>query len=219
MTHSNDIKIIKQAIIQAAQQLYNKNLLAACDGNISYRMSDDLILITPKGRPKNALTQDDFAIIDINNRIITGEPSSERLMHLKVYQHCPQAKCVVHAHPPTAIAWTIADPTLTELPNTCLSELIIAAGHIPIAPFAVPGTDDMGDVLVPFLKQRIIILARHGALCWGESVSEAANAMERLEHTADTLMRAKLLGGLTSLSQHHIDELYKIRASIGDKVI
>ena len=89
MTHSNDIKIIKQAIIQAAQQLYNKNLLAACDGNISYRMSDDLILITPKGRPKNALTQDDFAIIDINNRIITGEPSSERLMHLKVYQHCP----------------------------------------------------------------------------------------------------------------------------------
>ena len=70
-----------------------------------------------------------------------------------------------------------------------------------------------------FKKNRIIILARHGALCWGESVSEAVNAVERLEHTADTLMRAKLLGGLTSLSQHHVDALYKIRASIGDKVI
>ena len=73
MKNSNDISALKQAIIQAAKQLYNKNLLAACDGNISYRVSDDLILITPKGRPKNTLSEDDFAIIDINNRIIMGD--------------------------------------------------------------------------------------------------------------------------------------------------
>jgi len=64
-----------------------------------------------------------------------------------------------------------------------------------------------------------MILARHGALCWGESVQEAAHAMERLEHCAEILMRAKLLGGLTTLSPEQTQQLYQIRESIGDKVI
>jgi len=211
---------IKQQLIDAAKRLYEKNYLAACDGNLSYRIDDSHILITPKGKPKADLNLEDFAIIDINDRIISGEPSSERLMHLSVYKHCPKAKAVIHAHPPTAIAWTIAYPDLKELPNDCMSELIIAAGHIPIAPYALPGSDEMGTSIVPLLpKHRILILARHGALCWGESVQEATNAMERLEHSADILMRAKQLGGLSSLNIEQVSELYKIRESIGEIVI
>ena len=210
---------IKQSIIQSAKQLYDKNLLAACDGNISYKISDDCILITPAGKPKSQLTSNDFAMIDINNNIISGEPSSERVMHLSVYRKCPKAKCVAHAHPPTAIAWTIAFPELTELPNKCMSEMIIAVGRIPIASYALPGTNAMAEAIESLLFSRIIILARHGALCWGESILEATHAMERLEHCAEILMRAKQLGGLTELPVEQVRELYKIREQIGDKVI
>src|SRR3989344_5194083 len=120
----DQIDDIKQNLIQAAKQLHQKNYLAACAGNLSYKTSDNHILITPKGKPKAQLTIDDFATMTHDGRILTGEPSSERSMHLCIYQHCPKAKCVIHAHPPTAIAWTIAHPELTELPNECLSEMI-----------------------------------------------------------------------------------------------
>src|SRR3989338_4563911 len=215
----SNVDEIKKKLIASAKRLYQKNYLAACDGNLSYRINDSRILITPKGKPKVELTPKDFAVIDIHGHLMSGEPSSERLMHLSVYQHCPKAKCVIHAHPPTAIAWTIAYPKLKALPNECMSELIIAAGKIPIAPYALPGSLEMGTAIEPLLsKHRIIILARHGALCWGESIQEATNAMERLEHSAEILMRAKQLGGLTKLSKTQTAALYKIREGIGEMV-
>jgi len=214
------IELVKTEIINAAQQLHKKNMLAACDGNISYRVNDNEIWITPAGVPKSQLRIEDFAKINLDGDILSGNPSSERLMHLSVYRNCPEAKAVVHAHPPTAIAWTIACPGLTELPNRSMSELIIAAGSIPIAPYAMPGTEAMGKAIEPLLSaHRMIILARHGALSWGESVTEALNGMERLEHSADILMRAKQLGGLTELPEKDIEALWNIRKTIGNKTI
>jgi L-fuculose-phosphate aldolase len=210
----------KKQMIAVAQALHNKNMLAAADGNISYRISDDEILITPSGRPKALITSDDIAIINLKNEIVSGTPSSERLMHLAVYANCPKARCVIHAHPATAIAWSIARPDLTELPSGCLSELILAAGHVPIAPYARPGTQTMGDVLKPFLPHsRIIILARHGAITWGEDLQEALNGMERLEHTATILLHATQLGGLTFLPETEIAELQAMRKKIGEKIL
>ena len=178
-------------MIQVARALHAKNMLAAADGNISYRLNSKEILITPAGKPKAHLQPDEMAIITLDNQIVKGNPSSERLMHLSVYQQCPKARCVIHAHPPRAIAWTIARPKSTELPGECFSELILSLGRIPIAPFARPGTEVMGEVLKPFLPEcRVIVLARHGALTWGEDLQEALNGMERLEHSAEILVHA-----------------------------
>lgn len=212
--------MIKQQIIDTAQQLHAKNMLAAADGNISYRLSDNEIFITPAGKSKAKIEPDDIATINLKNEILHGTPSSERLMHLTIYQHCPQAKCVIHAHPATAIAWTIARPDLKELPSECLSELILAAGKVPIAPYARPGTQSMGDVLKPFLPAcRIIILARHGALTWGEDLQETLNGMERLEHTADILLRATMLGGITNLPDEEVSILKNMREKIGERIL
>lgn len=211
---------IKNDIIRLAKQLHTKNMLAAADGNISYRINENEILITPAGKPKAFLQPEDLAIITINNDILKGHPSSERLMHLSIYQQCPKARCVIHAHPPKAIAWTIARPDLQELPSECLSELILSAGYIPIAPYARPGTQTMGDVLAPFLPScRIILLARHGALSWGEDCQEALNGMERLEHTAEILFYAHTLGGLTPLPMEEINILREYRKKIGERIL
>ncbi len=216
----SQINVIKNQIITVAQELHKKNMLAAADGNISYRLSDTEILITPSGKPKAHITSDDIATITQQNEVLNGTPSSERLMHLAIYKNCPQARCVIHAHPPIAIAWSIARPDLTELPSGCLSELILAAGHVPIAPYARPGTQSMGDVLKPFLPHsRIIILARHGAMTWGEDLQEALNGMERLEHTATILLHATQLGGITFLPEAEITELHAMRKKIGERIL
>ena len=139
-------------------------------------------------------------------------------MHLCVYQNCPLAQAVVHAHPPTAIALTMAFPDWQELPNDCLSELVLALGRLPIAPFARPGTQAMGEVLKPFLPDhRAILLARHGAIAWGESLEEALWGIERLEHTAKILHQALQLGPLTKLPAEEMAALQKLREKIGPR--
>lgn len=139
-------------------------------------------------------------------------------MHLEVYKRCPEARAVVHAHPPTAIAWSVARPELRELPANCLSEVILAAGSIPFVPYARPGTKGMGDVLQPFLpERRVMILSRHGALSWGEDLEEAYNGMERLEHSAQILKNAADLGVLTELPAEEVAVLKEMRKKMGPK--
>ena len=209
---------IGQKLVEICQRLHSKNMLAAADGNVSYRVSDEQIYITPTGINKAFMKLSDIATINIENRILSGRPSSERLMHLEVYRQCPQARCVVHAHPPHAIAWSVAHPELKELPSDCLSEVILAVGKIPIGPYARPSTQEMGDNMTPFLPQfRVMILARHGALSWGEDPNEAYNGMERLEHSAQILQIAHTLGGLTALPQNELEALRAMRLKLGEK--
>ncbi len=206
-----------QQMISICQRLYERNMLAAADGNVSMKVSSG-ILITPSRVSKAFMKLEEMALINEDNKILHGQPSSERLMHLAVYNHCPRARAVVHAHPPTAIAWTVAFPEDRELPNHCLSEIILAVGKIPIIEYACPGTRAMGDVLLPFIEDhKVMILSRHGALSWGEDLEEAIMGMERLEHSAEILYRARNLGELTSLPEEEKAVLLEMRKKMGNK--
>jgi len=208
-----------EAICDVCRRLHARDLLAAGDGNVSVRLADGRIAITPGGVSKAHMKPKDMAFLSPEGEILSGQPSSERLMHLAIYAACPEAQCVVHAHPPTAVAWTLARPGLTELPGMVLPELILAAGRIPVAPYARPGTAAMGEVLLPLLPaHRLMVLARHGALCWGESLEEAAGGIERLEHVAKILLAAEQLGGAKPMPEAEVEALQTIRASLGPRI-
>jgi L-fuculose-phosphate aldolase len=203
-------------IVEICRRLHSRNMLAAADGNISFRISDDQILITPTGISKGFMAPDQIAVINLKGEILSGRPSSERLMHLEIFK-TTKAKAVIHAHPPTAIAWSIAQPQLSKLPSDCLSEVILATGDIPFVPYARPGTEQMAEVLKPFLpKHRALILRNHGAVAWGEDLDEAYRGMERIEHSAQILATAQQLGGLHALPKEEIEYLYELRKKIGD---
>ncbi len=211
---------IARHIVEICERLHARNMLAAADGNISYRISDDEILITPSGIAKGFMNPEQMAVINIKGDILEGKPSTERLMHLEVYKSSPKAKAVVHAHPPTAIAWSIAQPELKKLPSDCLSEVILATGDIPFVPYARPGTEQMGLVMKPFLPQhRALILRCHGAVAWGEDLDEAYRGMERIEHSSQILATAQKLGGLHPLPKEEIAYLYELRKKIGEVLL
>jgi L-fuculose-phosphate aldolase len=211
---------IAKQIVDVCERLHARNMLAAADGNISYRISDDEILITPSGIAKGFMNPEQMAVINLKGDILDGKPSTERLMHLEIYKASPKAKAVVHAHPPTAIAWSIAQPELKKLPSDCLSEVILATGDIPFVPYARPGTEQMGLVMKPFLPQhRAMILRCHGAVAWGEDLDEAYRGMERIEHSAQILAAAKQLGGLHPLPKEEIAYLYELRKKIGEVLL
>lgn len=204
-------------IVEICRRLYKRNMLAAADGNISCRFQDE-VWITPSGVNKGFIEPQDICSVTLDNEILYGQASSERQMHLEVYNRVPEAQAVVHAHPPFAIAWSVAQPDLVELPKDCLSEVILATGAIPMVPYARPGGAAMGEVLRPFLpKHKVMVLARHGGLSWGDNLTEAWMGMERLEHSAEILYRAQTLGGLTSLEASEVEALLQLRQQIGNK--
>lgn len=207
-------------ILDVCRRLNAKNMLASADGNVSARLADGSILITPTGMNKAWIREEDLAVVTLDNRIVEGKPSGERLMHLEIYRRCAEARAVVHAHPPTAIAWTIARPELKELPCEAMSELILAVGRVPIVPYARPGTPEMGTNLAAYLlKHRVMILARHGGLSWGEDLDEAYNGMERLEHSAVILKNAAELGGITPLPAEEVRYLFSMREKFGNRTL
>jgi L-fuculose-phosphate aldolase len=209
-----------QDLLDACRRLHAGGLLAASDGNLSVRLPNGLIAMTPSGVPKAKVQLADLAHLQLDGTILSGRPSSERAMHLALYRAVPQARAIVHAHPPTAIAWSLARPELKELPSEGLPEVILAAGRIPIVPMAMPGTEAMGTGLLPFLPEhRLMVLGRHGGLCWGEQLEEAVGGMERLEQVATILWKAELLGGAQPLSTEELQELRALRVKLGPRVI
>ena len=231
------MKQVKKDIISVCQKLYEKNLLASCDGNVSCKIDSD-IFITPSGVPKSSLTILDILSIGLNGEIRESltekmmsllrsqifktkplSPSSEKEMHVFVYKNNKESRAVIHAHPPYAVSLSLARPNWREIPPA-LSEVVLALGKIPIIPYTRPGTKAMGAALSPFLKEaKAFILSGHGALTWGENLDEAYLAMERLEHTSQMIYLAEALGGSRELPEEELKALWKIRESFKNKVL
>ena len=211
---------IRNQIVEVCQRLYARNMLAAADGNVSFRISNERILFTPSGVQKAFIRPEQITVVSIDGKVKEGKPSGEREMHLAIYRACPQASAVVHAHPPHAVAWSIGRPDWRELPTEHLSEVILGTGGIPIVPYARPGTRNMGTALEPYLpRSRALILARHGGVCWGEDLEEAMNGMERVEHSAQILWLAEQLGGAKPLPREEVEALHAIRKEMGERLL
>ena len=208
-------------LCDTCKRLHARNLLAAADGNVSVLLGDGRIAITPSGVAKVRMSPGDMAYLSSRDgQVLAGRPSTERLMHLAVYRACPEARAVVHAHPPTAIAWSLARPEWTCLPSEALPEVILAAGTIPFVPYARPGTAAMGEALAPYLPaHRLLVLARHGALAWGETLEEAYLGMERLEHACQILKAAHDLGGAQPMPAAEVEALRQARVKAGRRLL
>jgi L-fuculose-phosphate aldolase len=207
-----DQKQVIDTLIHVGRRLYERELVAGIDGNLSCRLPGGEFLITATGTHLGFLTPDDFAVVDPMGRARKGKPSSEYQVHLVIYHHCPDARFVFHAHPPTAVAWSLQEPMPEELPSDLLPEVHLGIGRIPVVPYATPGTRELAQTLVPYLpKHRSLILARHGAVSWGERAGDTVGSMEQIEHVARIIVSAHTLGKPPKLSEEEIDALDAIR--------
>jgi len=209
----------REAICEACRRLHARNLLAAGDGNLSVRMEAGRILMTPSGINKDRLRPGDLILLEADGTARSGSPSSEAQLHRAIYRACPEARAVTHAHPPTATAWTLARPELEALPCEALPEVLLATGGVPVAPYARPGTPELAASVMPFLPgHRLVLLARHGAVAWGETLNEACDGLERVEHVAQILLAAEALGGARPLPESELQALKNLRAGLGPRL-
>ena len=206
---------LRQDIVEIGKLVFQKGWVAANDGNITIRLDDERVLCTPTGVSKGMMRPDDMIVCDMQGNKILGqkERTSEIAMHLTIYSLRPDVRSVVHAHPPVATGFAAAGKALN---TALLPEVIIGLGCVPLAAYGLPGTPALTEPMLPLIpKYDALLMANHGAVCYGEDVYKAFFRMETVEHYARIQLVAELLGGPTVLPKQEVDKLFDSRTRYG----
>ncbi len=208
---------IKKQICDIGKRIYDRNMVAANDGNISVKLNDNEYLCTPTGVSKGFMTPEYICKVDKEGKVLQANkgfrPSSEIKMHMRVYQKRPDVNSVVHAHPTFATAFAIAGIPLTQ---PIMPEAVISLGCVPIAPYGTPSTMEIPDAVEPYLEHfDQVLLESHGALTWGQDLQTAYYKMESVEFYAELLYKARQLGGPKEFDEKTVQRLYEIRRQMG----
>ena len=210
---------IKKQICDIGRRIYNRNMVAANDGNISVKLNDNEFLCTPTGVSKGFMTPDFICKVDREGNVIQAnpgfKPSSEIKMHLRCYADREDVGAVLHAHPPTATGFAVAHVPLDRYD---MIETVVALGSIPITPYGTPSTYEVPEAIAPYIQEHdAVLLENHGALTVGSNLVEAYYKMETLELFAKINLNAYLLGGPKEISRENIDKLINLRSYYGVK--
>lgn len=202
---------IKKEICEVGHKLWMKGFVAANDGNISVKVNDNEYYCTPTGVSKGDLTPDMIIKVDKDGKKLEGKlnPSSEIKMHMRVYRERPDVTAVVHAHPPVATAFTVAD---IDLDQYILPEAVLTIGDVPTCDYGTPSTMEIPDSLDPYIQNHDAFLLRnHGALTVGCNLQKAFFIMEEVEFNAVICKHAMDLGAVHEISNEQLKKLMDLR--------
>src|SRR5438093_10609987 len=160
----------RREIVFFGRSLHDRGYVAAMDGNLSVRLSENRILATPTAMCKGMMGPRDMVVVDLNGQQISGKraASSEIAMHLLIYKLRPDVKAIVHAHPPTATGYAAAGMALNP---ALLSEVNICLGPVALAAYGTPGTPELSERLAPLVpKYDAILMSNHGVVTYGEDL-------------------------------------------------
>jgi L-fuculose-phosphate aldolase len=206
---------IKEQICDVGRRIYEKGFVAANDGNISVKVSDNEFYCTPTGVSKGFMTPDMIIKIDGEGNKLEGDlnPSSEIKMHLRVFRERPDVMAVVHAHPPVATAFTVAGVPMDQY---ILPEAVLTIGAVPTCEYGTPSTMEIPDSLAPYIEEHdAFLLKNHGALTVGNTLIRACFTMEEVEVNAKIELYARLLGGVEEIPDAKMLELMDLRRRFG----
>lgn len=196
------LETLKEEVLQYAKQSYREQLFAGTSGNLSIFDPDSgLVVITPSSIAYETMTIEDIVVITLDGTVVEGtnRPSSEWRVHTAVYKNKPGFNAVVHTHSPYATSFAV---THERIPFVLVEMMLFLGGDIPVADFALAGTDGVGESAVAALKNRCAcLLANHGALAIGRNLERAHISAVYLEDVAKIYAIAKTHGTVSVLSK------------------
>jgi len=212
---SPEARAVKEEICAVGKKLWMRSYVDGNGGNISYRIGPNEIICTPTLCSKYDLTPDQLCMVDLTGKQLAGSRprTSEILLHLEIYKEVPEAKACVHCHPPHATAYAISG----KVPPTCIiPEYEVFIGKVAFSPYETPGSPEFARTVVPFVKtHNSVLLANHGIICWGDTVTHAEWYAEVLDTYCWTLMNAAMIGGPTFISDEKAADLLAIKKKLG----
>ncbi|HEU5419118.1 MAG TPA: L-ribulose-5-phosphate 4-epimerase [Streptosporangiaceae bacterium] len=211
-TISETIARVRAEVCALHAELVRYNLVAWTAGNVSARVPGaDLMVIKPSGVSYDDLSPENMVVCDLDGHAAEGtlSPSSDTGSHAYVYRHMPEVAGVVHTHSGYATAWAaIGEPIPCVL--TAMADEF--GGEIPVGPFALIGSDEIGRGIVGTLRGHrspAVLMASHGVFTIGRTARDAVKAAVMCEDVARTVSIARALGPLTPLDPADIDKLHQ----------
>jgi L-fuculose-phosphate aldolase len=198
-------------IVEFGRRLHENRFVAATDGNLSVRLDEERLLVTPTCMSKGRMRPSDLVIVDMNGRSLAGKRrvSSELAMHLLIYRLRPDIHGIVHAHPPTATGFAASGFDLNR-PLVC--EVVVGLGSIPLARYGTPGTPELSEALEPLVPDHdAILMANHGVVTCGSTLESAYMRMETVEHFAKIALVCHVLGHEQPLGEKEVEKLHEVR--------
>ena len=208
---------LRAAICEIGKLAYAKGFIVGADGNVSARMTDGSVLITPAGAMKGFLSPEQLAHVAIDGRPLDAGPraSTETGIHLVGYQERPEMRAVLHCHPPHAVALSIAG---IDMQIPVIPEIIVTIGGIPTAPFGTPGTPELPESIRAIVRcSDTVVMKNHGSVTLGTNLLDAFKKLDMLEHTARILWLAHCVGKVEPLPPDAVAKLLGTRAALGVK--
>ncbi len=196
----------RDQIVLIISRIYNRGLTTTSGGNVSIIDDNGDMWVTPAAIDKGSLRASDIVLVKKDGTIEgKHKPSSEFPFHKAIYEIRPDLKAVIHAHPPALVSFSIAH----TIPDTnVIPQAKYVCGPIGYAPYALPGSDDLGDSIANVFKQnyKAVIMENHGTVVGGSDMSDAFQRFETLEFSARTIINGKTIGEVKSLSDEQIDQ-------------
>jgi L-fuculose-phosphate aldolase len=200
----------RKGVARFMRRLYKRGLTSASGGNISLRITDDIILITPSSTDKGYMRWKEVGIINIIGDNLTPElkPSIESEMHLSIYRKKKEISAIVHAHPVFASSFTAMK---FNIDTSLTAEARAILGDPLMVPYALMGTKELAEIAAEnILLSDILLLENHGVLTTGSTLLQAFDKIEVLENAAKMTLITEMTKRKSPLSKSRILEIEKI---------
>ena len=202
---------LRQEVADLHQDLVRYGLVVWTGGNISARVpGEDLLVIKPSGVSYDELSAQNMVVCDFDGGLVDGDlaPSSDAEAHAYIYRHCPDVGGVVHTHSTYAVAWAARGESVPCVLTAMADEF---GGDIPVAPFALIGTDAIGKVVVEALRgspSPAVLVQNHGPFTVGPTAKAAVKAAVMCEDVCRSVHIARQLGAVIPIPADDVRRLY-----------
>ena len=191
----SDAAAIKDEVLATAKRSVEIGLNAGTEGNISARLPDGNVVITPSSLDYVIMTLEDLVVIDLDGNVVEGTrgPSSEKAVHLECYRQFDDVGAVIHSHPTYASMFAVARQ---PIPAAIEESIVFIGGDIPVCDFCDTGSDDLAREAAKLLADRsAVLLANHGMVSIGADPYSALRVAGLAEKVAKIVVGARTLGG------------------------
>jgi L-fuculose-phosphate aldolase len=190
----------RDQLVAIMNRIYHNGMTTLSGGNLSIKDDNGDIWITPSGIDKGKLAAQDMMCVHPDGMVEGAhEPSSELPFHRAIYRLRPDLQAIVHAHPPALVSFSI----VRAIPDTrIIPQANRVCGPVGYAPYALPGGEQLGENIAATFAEgyNIVILENHGMAAAGPTLLDAFHRLETLDFCARTLIRARALGEIKTLS-------------------
>ena len=206
----------KQDLIDTARKMEKYQLIRMSGGNVSLRIGDDLILVTPTAMDYDTMLPEDIVAVDLKGSIVEGKrrPTSDLKAILYIMNRMPQINVIIHTHQPAAVALSLIADELPVISTTMVEEV---KGKVNVAPFTISSDEGMGIETVKYANDSLcVILKNHGVMAFGKDLDQAFCAALYLEESCETYLKALVTGlPITVLNEEEIREESRTRGYYG----